>query len=588
MQVLERSFNTAAAQAVLEEGLVRYDWPGHTRQIAHLPYCHEGRYSAGYYAFGTLLDRLDHGTGLEILRALAELQITEPAHPHYGGFRWYREEAEIQDSNAAFFILMPILTVRFCYPEAYPKEHIEVIDGMLAHAAVWFSRECREPQIYYPNKIMSDGAMLLAVSSFLGQERYLEEGIRFYERWEDYTERRGWGWGENISLVYQSVMMNALRIAGKAVRDRNRVLAARLDARMEELKGILRFHDGEELVPSIRSYNFKGETRRKSLLWAIAGVSKFREVCEEVYSLNDLVTLLLFETEFAGEGAAASEQPVPRTRTERVFDRSYAASWIGGNVRLGSINRFPVIPGSYQWPTWGLGWQSFPVSFSVKDRQVSYLRWHVDLGDEVRTHPGLDYKTSYLKPALFREPYYPEVETRSAQAGPAALIIRSMSGVNHQVKELADEWVVHRFDGELMTFMTENGAREWTVLVYPHAAVAITALAGIPSGSEARTFVQVETHLDGEELRIRQVLHAGEAGAVLRHPRLEAGWAMLCLDGAGGEDRIRSALEAVRLTDRMVDDREVPRVPYTLKRHASLVTEEGNWEAVLELDPHVP
>lgn len=87
---------------MVEEGLVRYDWPGHTRQVSKLPYCHEARFSAGYYAYGTLLGRLDEQAGLEMLEAIAGLQFTDPEHPDYGGFLWYREESMIQDSNAAF------------------------------------------------------------------------------------------------------------------------------------------------------------------------------------------------------------------------------------------------------------------------------------------------------------------------------------------------------------------------------------------------------------------------------------------------------------------------------------------------------
>ncbi|MDF2936056.1 MAG: hypothetical protein K0Q90_1429 [Paenibacillaceae bacterium] len=584
--VMEHSFDAAAAEAVLEEGLVRYDRPGHTRQMAQKECCHEGRYSAGYYTFGTLLGKLAPDAGLQMLEAIAELQITDAAHPQYGGFRWYREETEIQDSNAAFFILMPLVTARLCCPDDFPREHTEAMDRMLAHAAVWFSKECREPQSYYPNKTMSDGAMLLAVAMLSKQEEYIAEGIRFFQRWEEYTARRGWGWGENISLVYQGVMMNALRIAVMVLQGREPFLAGQLDGRMGELQEILRFHAGEEPVPSIRSYNFKGETKRKSLLWAIAGVSGLEEAAEMVLNLNELVTLMLFEPEFAAGVPEAACQPIPRTRRERIFDDAHSYSWIGHNVRLGTVSRFPVIPGSYQWPTWGLAWQSFPVSFSVKDRQVSYLRWYADLGDEVRTHPGTDYKHSYLKPSLFHEPYYPEIETRTAQAGPAALVIRSMSSVSHQVKELADEWLIQRFGGKLQTVVTEEGGREWTVLAYPQAAVAITALKGITAGSDERISVKLDAVRDGDALRLRQVLYSRSEAGVLIHPRLESGWAVVALDDADSEARIQEALEAVRITDRLVDDREVPRTLHTLKRYLACSL-GGTEEAVLELDPHI-
>lgn len=584
--VLERSFEAALHEAVLEEGLVRYDRPGHTRQVAHLPYCHEGRYSAGYYTFGMLTGQLPAEKGLEILQAVAALQITDPAHPHYGGFRWYREEAEIQDSNAAFFILMPLVTVRLCVPDVFPAEHVELMDRMLGHAAVWFSHECAHPEIYYPNKIMSDGAMLLAASVLSGEEHYAREGVEFFRRWEDYTARRGWGWGENLSLVYQSVMMNALRIAMRAIGGRDEELTGRLAARMEELKEILRFHAGEEIVPAIRSYNFKGETIRKSLLWAAAGVRDFADMSGETFNLNDLVSLLLLEPELAAGIRAQEEQLLPRVREERVFDDARAYSWIGGNVRLGSLSRFPVIPGSYQWPTWGLGWQSFPVSFSVKDKQVSYLRWYVDEGESIRTHPTHDFHGGYLSPALFKESIYPDVQTVSSQRENAALVLRSMNRVNNQVKELADEWVVHRFDGVLETIATEAGGRMWHVLRYPHAAVAVTALLGMAEGDAGRKQQPVAVVMDGDTLRLRQVLSSRAEAARLESWRLEAGWAVVAVDGEDGVEELEAYLNRYIIRDVTEPEAEVPRkVAGAMPRRCTLLL-DGQPVVELYADPY--
>jgi hypothetical protein len=608
--VLERSVEAALHEAVLEEGLVRYDRPGHTRQIALLPYCHEGRYSAGYYAFGLLTGQLPAEKGLEILQAVAELQIIDPVHRHYGGFRWYREEAEIQDSNAAFFILMPLVTVRLCVPDVFPAEHVELMDRMLGHAAVWFSHECAHPEIYYPNKIMSDGAMLLASAVLSGEERYAQEGLEFFRRWEDYTSRRGWGWGENLSLVYQSVMMNALRIAIQAIGFRDEELTRRLAGRMEELKEILRFHAGEEFVPTIRSYNFKGETVRKSLLWAAAGVRDFAEMSGYTCNLNDLVSLLLLEPEVAAGIRAQEEQPLPRVREERVFDDARAYSWIGGNVRLGSVSRFPVMPGSYQWPTWGLGWQSFPVSFSVQGKQVSYLRWYVDEGESIRTHPAFDYHGGYLKPALFKESIYPDVQTVSSQRENAALVLRSMNRVNHQVKELADEWVVHRFDGALESIATEAGSRLWHVLRYPHAAVAVTALLRLAEGDaeraqqpvavgdkvraqqplavedEGRRQQLVAVVMDGDTLRLRQVLSSRAEAARLESWRLEAGWAVVAVDGEAGVEELEAYLNRYTIHDVTEPEAEVPRkVAGAMPRRCTLLL-DGQPVVELYADPY--
>lgn len=106
----------------------------------------------------------------------------------------------IQDSNAAFFILMPLVAVRLSSPGVFPASHLESMQRMFRHAAAWFSRECRNPELFYPNKTMSDGAMLLAVAHFLGEPAYLQTATAYFKRWEEYTARRGWGWGRISAL----------------------------------------------------------------------------------------------------------------------------------------------------------------------------------------------------------------------------------------------------------------------------------------------------------------------------------------------------------------------------------------------------
>ncbi|MGG1552264.1 hypothetical protein [Paenibacillus ferrarius] len=581
--LMEAVFQQETKGVLLEDAMVRYDKPGHTREIAHLGYCHEGRQTAHYYTFGTLLGQLDERTGLEILRELAKLQITDAASPYYGGFRWYREERQVNDTNAAFFILRPLVILAFTYPEVIPASHGKVISQMLRHAGPWFSHECREPILYYPNKIISDGAMLLAISHLLHDETYLAEGIAFFEKWEDYTARRGWGWGENISLVYLAVILNALQIASKVFAAHGHGLEAKMQTRMEEILDFLRFHNGEEMVPTIRSYNFAGETVRFDLAWAVAGVAKLKDLPVEMLTMNHLLMLLMFKDQLP-EGVQ-SKPSVPRVRVDRVFDGSAAYSWIGRTTRLGSVNRFPVIKGSYQWPDWGLGWQSFPVSFSVAGEQVSYLRWYVDLGDEVRTHPGETYRASYLKPALFRETYFPSVETRSAQHEHCLLTVRSMDGVNHCAAELADEWVIHRFTGELEEVVTEAEGRTWHVLRYRHTAVAVTALAGICAGEAARgpQSVTIVREAEPDRIKLRQVLWQGEAGTV-QQPRLEAGWAVISLEDVPAEV-MAAYLEQVRIEDRSFADGESPRTPFTYIRDITMTI--GGRKAVhLQLDPY--
>lgn len=633
---MRRIHSEASDSLVIENGLARYDRPGHTRQIAHLPYCHEGRVSAGYYALGRLANAdgpREREAGTQTLQALAELQLRNSANDRYGAFRWYAEEAEVQDTNAAFFILMPLVSLRLRAPDAMPDEHVAIMDGMLRRAAFWFERECREPELYYPNKTMSDGAMLLAIAHLLGDGERLEAAADYFERWESYTSRRGWGWGENMSLVYQGVMLNALAIAEPLLRPLRPALAEKLALHRRSLLDILRFHDGRELVPTIRSYNFGGEVLRPSLAWLIAGVTGTDELEETSFHVNDLSTLLLFDPAFQASGSKAfkqngqdlqnanstveaasgndgrasrsesvaddtsnrhgensgvdgdgGSQAWPRVREERVFDAAAAYSWIGRRTRLGSLNEFPVMPGSYQHETWGLGWQCFPLSAAAETGQVSYARWYVDDGETVRTHPAESYKTAYLMPALFRRSPYPQVRTFAAQREYALLALRVLEQVNQPIAEIADEWLVPGFAGQAAEIPGADG-RLWHVLRYDGAAIAVSPLQ-TRHDAKCRPGALLAAR-DGERLRLRQMLHAGASGEpdLPRVSRIEAGWVVVCLDDVGDEAAIEARLSRISIEDEVLDDREVPREAQERIRRVRLL-EQGSEQVRLELDPH--
>ncbi|NQX58352.1 hypothetical protein [Paenibacillus qinlingensis] len=569
---------------ILEDGMVRYNKPGHTREIAHLGYCHEGRQTAHYYTFGMLLGHLDEQEGLAILQSIALLQRTDKSDSHYGGFRWYREEKHVNDTNAAFFILRPLVMLNMCHPDVIPDSHRVIIHEMLHHAGEWFRKECEDPILYYPNKIVSDGALLLAISYLLNNPYYLEEGIRFFERWEEYTTRRGWGWGENISLVYLSVILNALQIAIKVLVGQQHPLEQQLRVRIQNIYQFLRFQDGEEFVPTIRSYNFSGETKRDDMIWTLAGLVEVDALQAEKLTMNHMLSLLLFEEELTELTGGSNLQPKPRIWEEPIFDKSTAYYWVGTSSRLGSINRFPVIPGSYQWQDWGLGWQSFPVSFSVTGEGVSFLRWYVDLGDEVRTHPGESYRTSYLAPALFKETFFPDIQTRSAQFEHCLLTVRSMTNLNHCVSEIADEWIIHHYAGAIEEIVTTVESRHWLLLRYAQTTIAITALNGITSNDTERQVMTVEIVHESNRVKLRQVLHTDQSGFV-RHTRLESGWAVLCLDHITNSNGIQAYLEEVRVEDHSFADGEVPRTKFTEIRQIGLIL-PGMAKVQLHIDPH--
>ena len=603
---LREWFSAAAEGVEFDDGLARQDGPGHTVEAAPLSVCHPGRLTSDYYAAAVAAGTLDPDEGERMLRALAPLQVTEPGHSKLGCFRWYREESAVRDTNAAFFTLVPLATVRLCCPDRVPAGHAPIIDALLRGSAPWFVAECREPSLYYPNKIVSDGALLLAIATILHDDELGAQAIAFFERWHDYTVRRGWGWGENISLGYQMVIFKALQLAvralktGKGAAPRERALCDALTGHMDELVAIARFHDGQEYVPTIRSYNFDGEVVRPSPVWELAGVTPRATATGPAKpALGDIVAHVLVDGKpLTNE---PNRQPVPRVREERIFDACVSYSWVGEHARLGSLTEFPVMPGSYQWPTWGLGWQCFPVSYSVDEEQVGFLRWAVTERGKRRFHPTEDKATTYLDPALFGENWYPYVFTRCAQERSLLVAYRAMAGVHNLASSIRDEWVIPRFTGGV-TEIDDATGRRWVALTHPNATLVFTALSGVrfdpaaatpdvagagPAGGLAsRGPMSIDVVRDGETLRLEQRLYQGDEQTI-HHPWLESVWCVIAVDGASGanSDALRELVDRVRIDDRSYADREVPRAGAAEIRE--IAVDDGRRQSVrLVLDPY--
>lgn len=583
-QILQERFIASISTTQWDEGLIRTEGPGHTRAVSKLERTHAGRPTAAYYAAAVLCGQIDEAFGSDILRALRSLQIADNASHYNGAFLWYREESQVSDSNAAFFTLMPLVCLMLSKPERIPAGQRKQIEDMMRLALRWFGHETEHPSLYYPNKIVSDGALYMAMAHLLEDDGHYGKAVQFFERWSAYTTDRGWGWGENISPSYIRIIVTGLRLACLTLRGEQAGLRERLQAHMDTLLAYNAFHGNREFVPAIRSYNFEGHTRQESLMLRLAGVTSSDPV--QLYRKEGLWNwvnfYLLFERELE-QPPQPTPLTVPRQRRERVFDESYATSWIGHYGSLGSLNRFPVIPGSYQWPTWGLAWQTFPVSFSASGEQISYLRWFIREGDCIRSHPAKSYGDNYLNPALFRESYYPDIQLRSAQHENALVVVRSMNGIHHQFAEAADEWMVKRFTGNVSSYESETGVI-WIVLHFEATDVAIAALGGISSDMNRRGAIKAELEREEDQLRIRQVLYRGEES--LHHiARLETGWAVVHFDQKLAEAELHRRLNRLRIEDRSFQDGEVPRAAHDELREIRLF-DGSDCLTELRIDPY--
>lgn len=572
---------------VWENGFVVTGAPGHTREAAQCARTRSGRITSERYCLARLLGKRSQEQGLETLQALESLQVTEgmdnpqalprlDAGSQAGAFRWYAEETRIWDTNAAFFICMPLILHRLRVPDIFSASETQRIDAMLSRAGNWFYHECEHAIYYYSNKILSDGAALCGIAYLTKNEKYRQMAVQFFQKWLDYTKKRGWGWGENLSLGYNGVIFPALRVAESTIGDA--AIAEQLRSILEEQKRLFRFYDGHELVPTIRSYNYGGDAERTSLVFNLAGVpGNGLDVAGEYSDLFCAFADELYEDD-AALYASGKYCPVsaPRERKTRIFDGVYADSWYGEHGGIGSLNAFPVISGTDCNVGWGLGWQSMPVSFVIYGCQTGYLRFYVDDGECVRAHP----KRNYLSPELFPGKILPRVTTRSGQSASAVLTVRAIDRLRNRAREVADEYYVPRFDGAL--YETSADGRPFIALLYQHATVVIGALLGIAYDG-ARRQQKLEVCKEADALRIRQILYQGQT-QLLEADRLESAWLTVYIDRAMAAQEAEDFIRNLRISDVAWSDGQEPRANWALLR--SVCVEGNGISAHLETDPY--
>ena len=491
----------------LENGFLRINSQPHTKDIEALKSCCSGVVTGEYYFvskyFGIDID------GENIISEIAKLQDTDVDSPTYGCLRWYREEPCIRDTNGAFFVLRPIvMSMLFCEDKISEAER-EIILHVLRIAGNWFIHECNNSGYFYPNKISSDGALLLAIGTITKEKELLREAYEFWNNYMDYTENYGWGWGENTSKCYHTVMNAAFELA-LCCMDNNSELYKRLYKARSILVDYSAYHGNYAFVPSIRTYNFGGKVTATQGL-NIAEISPKKLVNEHgKISYNVLMSLILHDN--APEYIASPDSST--FHTEKIYGNSYAATYKGENIRLGTINKFPVMPGCYQNRDWGLGWQSMPVSVLALKHELSFLRFAAVSDGGLRTHIAYDKHSAYLDNNLFADENIPDILTECNQKNNTAVIVRKVTHLANRASYFADEWYFQHFDGEISEY------KEWYVFDYGDCVLAVKPLNA-----------NVEIMRDGENIRLAQKFYDGEE-KLLVHRYLVAAWAAAVFDSS--------------------------------------------------------
>lgn len=505
MEEIRRRF----VSAELDNGMVRVDMRPHTRDIEAMTSVCNGPYTGSYYFLCKYFDVPVDGETL--LTEIAKMQDTDEGSRTYGCSRWYREEPQIRDTNGAFFVYLPIVeALLFCGEKVSAKER-EIIMPVLDRAAVWFAHECEGHGYFYPNKIMSDGALFLALAKLGTNEEMRKRAYAFWQSWIEYTEKLGWGWGENTSKVYTRVMISALDVALSCL-EADEELYAKLFGLRKRLMDYRAYHgENYEFVPSIRTYNFEGSA-----------------ITDVAHGASIMALYQRLANELAGK-LAPQYEPVPfdeKFHKEHIFGDSHTFTYKGENIRLGTVSKFPVMPGSYQNEGWGLGWQSMPVSVLAINHETSFLRFVSESEGKTRTHPAVDKHSAYLDNAVFAGENIPDMFTVCDQKDNVAVVVRSISHLANKCSYIADEWYFQHFDGEI------RHHNSWTIMDYGDCVHCIMPLNG-----------ETKVTRDGEKVQITQVMYKGEDKLVTKR-FLSTAWAVAVFDKNDGIEAKLDALGA--------------------------------------------
>ena len=542
----------------LVDGMLMVERQPHTAPVEHLTVCGEGRQTGAYYFLARYFDMIDDATAESIACEVIKLQNTERDSVFFGCMRWYREEPYISDSNGAFFVMLPFALALFLMEDKLTPAEKEAIRLMLTRGGDWFSRASRG-SLYYTNKVTSDGAILALISKTLG--KFDKECHDFWDTWLDYVDEHGFGWGENTSDVYSMITLTALSIASIAM---DGELGDRIKAKRRDLLKYVAFHGNGEIVPSVRTYNFSATADYGS------SVYKAMLMPDKLPLLSDLLSAVAIQLarEDGDEDLFFADHA--GVRRERIYDNSYAYTYKTENFTLGSISNFPPMPGCYQTKTWGLGWQTMPVSAMVKDGYVAFLRLSVVQNGVKRTHPARDKHSAHLMSRLFTDNLPPSYYLRCSQEKNKVVAIRRITALANSAEYIADGWCM---PGEKNVETYSVGGVDWYVI---DGRIAVRPLRGVGVLSESRESPRVEVKTEGGFTSVEAILYEGDSRTLFKD-YIESAWAIIAIEKP-------SDLDAVTLVDEDVQDRKIPRAPYMKKRRITL--SDANGSASLDYEPY--
>ena len=202
---------------------------------------------------------VERGSGAElaraeaVLRALLDCQDMDERSPHYGNFRWEREDLAVEDLNAVEFVLIRLIPMLLRRSDRLPDDLVERLKERVGIGLDAIGRIDVSP--VYSNIVAQDVANSILGGQLLRREETLRRGLAKLRRWLAVVDQSGIPHEYN-SPAYSFVLIEALSKVVALSHHEEACLLARLLITRVGLSVALRLHPGTGRLapPHCRAY----------------------------------------------------------------------------------------------------------------------------------------------------------------------------------------------------------------------------------------------------------------------------------------------------------------------------------------------
>jgi len=451
---------------------------GHTRPVAHLKYVHSSVVAANRLLLAAQTGQFGNIDVDRILRRLRQMQ-TRKGELH-GCLRWYWQEKHPVDTNAAFFVGLPMIVVWQVYRSGLSKKQQGLLLSILKDLYIWFMYASSTHSWFYPNKSLGDVvcAWLLYEICSKDDRKLREDAKRLSSLMleaADYWLKNGWGWGEHLSDGYSRVCLNELSVLLLLSENLPEKVRNEFKKLFSDMLAVEDAYDGGPRVPALRSYSFLSCAEHKNFRDTVAplpariDIANIQSMGHTLYHLN-------------WHRLSPPRKMVKEDLKIDCFDGAVARAHIEKDIRAGSVSHFPLMS-SIEHFTHGLAWQSMPVALSRPGKTWMFLQWETKESGRLRCHPAEVMKTARDN-ALSKAVHPPIVgQTWSLQQGGAVITLRIMPQISTSWSYLTDRLRVIGETGDIQIFPVD-GIWSQMLLHWGKRELSIHCIPLIFNGSE--------------------------------------------------------------------------------------------------------